>query len=219
MEMSFVYYWLLIGCLILSMAAQARIRSAYAKYSRQRAARGCTAREMVARMMREEGIENVAVGQVPGELTDHYDPKSLTLRLSAGTADSDSIAALAVAAHEMGHVLQHRDAYAPLSLRTLIAPTVQIGSSLAMPLLILGLVLSYGPLVQAGIVLYALITLFTFITLPVEIYNYTKKPIQPKIYALFTLMFVVILVMMSVMNLLQARDKKLKSHQVRRPAR
>ena len=118
--------------------------------------------------MREEGIENVAVGQVPGELTDHYDPKSLTLRLSAGTADSDSIAALAVAAHEMGHVLQHRDAYAPLSLRTLIAPTVQIGSSLAMPLLILGLVLSYGPLVQAGIVLYALITLFTFITLPVE---------------------------------------------------
>ena len=119
-------------------------------------------------MMREDGIENVALGQVPGELTDHYDPKSLTLRLSAGTADSDSIAALAVAAHEMGHVLQHRDAYAPLSLRTLIAPTVQIGSSLAMPLLILGLVLSYGPLVQAGIVLYALITLFTFITLPVE---------------------------------------------------
>ena len=168
MEMSFVYYWLLIGCLILSMTAQARIRSAYAKYSRRRADRGCTAREMVTRMMREEGIENVAVGQVPGELTDHYDPKSLTLRLSAGTADSDSIAALAVAAHEMGHVLQHRDAYAPLSLRTLIAPTVQIGSSLAMPLLILGLVLSYGPLVQAGIVLYALITLFTFITLPVE---------------------------------------------------
>ena len=160
MEMSFVYYWLLIGCLILSMAAQAWIRSAYAKYSRRRAVRGCTAREM--------GIENVDVGQVPGELTDYYDPKSLTLRLSAGTADSDSIAALAVAAHEMGHVLQHRDAYAPLSLRTLIAPTVQIGSSLAMPLLILGLVLSFGPLVQAGIVLYALITLFTFITLPVE---------------------------------------------------
>ena len=84
------------------------------------------------------------------------------------------LAALAVAAHEMGHVLQHRDAYAPLSLRTLIAPTVQIGSSLAMPLLILGLVLSYGPLVQAGIVLYALITLFTFITLPVE-FNASRR--------------------------------------------
>ena len=177
MRIDMIYYWLLIGCMLLSFWAQASIRSAYSRYSARRSARGCTARELAERMMREEGIENVAVEQIPGELSDHYDPRSLTLRLSAGTADSDSIAALAVAAHEMGHVLQHKDAYAPLSLRTLIAPTVQIGSSLAMPLLFLGLVLSWGPLVQLGIVLYALITLFTLITLPVE-FNASRRAMQ-----------------------------------------
>ena len=167
----FFYDWtmiLVLPGLLLAIFAQSKISSTYNRFSRVHARSGLTAAECARDILQNGGAGDVRIERVSGRLTDHYDPKSLTLRLSAGTADSDSIAALAVAAHEMGHVLQHRDAYAPLSLRTLIAPTVQIGSSLAMPLLILGLVLSYGPLVQAGIVLYALITLFTFITLPVE---------------------------------------------------
>ena len=177
MEMSFVYYWLLIGCLILSMAAQAWIRSAYAKYSRQRAARGCTAREMVTRMMREEGIENVALGQVPGELTDHYDPSKEVLNLSDGVYSSNSIAAMGIAAHEAGHAMQKLENYAPLNLRSAIVPTVNICSTLSTPMFILGLIFAWQPLVYIGIGLFAASTVFALVTLPVE-FDASKRAIQ-----------------------------------------
>ena len=169
-----IYMWLLLLCMALAAYAQWSIRSAYAKYSKARSARGLSSHQMVAQMLRAENIENVEVEYIGGTLSDHYDPRSLTLRLSGGVAGSDSVAALAVAAHEMGHVLQHRDAYAPLSLRSWVAPTVQIGSSLAGPLMMLGLIVQWYPLIHAGILLYSLITVFTFITLPVE-FNASRR--------------------------------------------
>ena len=116
----------------------------------------------------------MAIETVAGNLSDHYDPSTRTLRLSQGVANSTSLASLGVAAHETGHALQHRDSYAPLVLRTAVVPTVNIGSNLSWPLVLLGMLFSWQPLIDIGILLFSLTVIFTLITLPVE-FNASKR--------------------------------------------
>lgn len=175
--MFWFYDWtmiLLLPGLILTIWAQSRISANYSKYSKVSASSGITAQEMVRRMLNDEGIYDVSLEVVDGTLTDHYDPNSKTIRLSSGVASSDSLAALGVAAHETGHVIQHRDGYAPLALRSAVVPITNIGSNLAWPLFLLGFIFSWEPLINAGIILFSLTVLFTLITLPVE-FNASKR--------------------------------------------
>ena len=175
--MFFYYDWtmlLLIPGVLLSLWAQMRVQSAYSKYSKRHAACRLTGAEVAERMLHDEGIYDVAIEVVRGNLTDHYDPSTRTLRLSQGGANSTSLAALGVAAHETGHALQHRDAYAPLVLRTAVVPTVNIGSNLSWPLVLLGMVFSWEPLINIGILLFSLTVIFTLITLPVE-FNASRR--------------------------------------------
>ena len=169
--MFFYYDWtmlILIPGILLSLWAQSRVKSAYSKYSRVHASCGMTGAQVAEHMLHSEGIYDVAIEVVGGNLTDHYDPSTRTLRLSQGVAHSTSLASLGVAAHETGHALQHRDAYAPLVLRTAVVPTVNIGSNLSWPLVVLGMVFSWNPLINIGILLFSLTVLFTLSTLPVE---------------------------------------------------
>ena len=173
----FFYDWtyiLLIPALILSMWAQFRVSSTFSRFSKVRASSGMTATQMAEQLLHAEGVYDVSVERTRGNLTDHYDPKNMVLRLSDSTANSTSVAALGVAAHEAGHVLQHRDGYAPLMLRTAAVPVVNIGSNLSWPLFVAGLIFSWEPLLYAGIALFALAVLFAIITLPVE-FNASKR--------------------------------------------
>ena len=173
----FFYDWtyiLLIPALILSMWAQCRVSSTFSRFSKVRASSGMTATQMAEQLLHAEGVYDVSVERTRGNLTDHYDPKNMVLRLSDSTANSTSVAALGVAAHEAGHVLQHRDGYAPLMLRTAAVPVVNIGSNLSWPLFLVGLIFSWEPLLYAGIALFALAVLFALITLPVE-FNASKR--------------------------------------------
>ena len=168
MYFPFFYDWtyaLLIPALVLSMWAQFRVSSTFSRYSKVRASSGLTATQMAEQLLHAEGVYDVAVERVAGSLTDHYDPRNMVLRLSDSTANANSVAALGVAAHEVGHVLQHRDGYAPLMLRTAAVPLVNIGSNLSWPLFLFGLIFSWDPLVYVGIAL---------ITLPVE-FNASKR--------------------------------------------
>lgn len=177
MYFPFFYDWtylLLIPALILSMWAQFRVSSTFSRFSKVRASSGMTATQMAEQLLHAEGVYDVSVERTRGNLTDHYDPKNMVLRLSDSTANSTSVAALGVAAHEAGHVLQHRDGYAPLMLRTAAVPVVNIGSNLSWPLFLVGLIVSWEPLVYAGIALFALAVLFALITLPVE-FNASKR--------------------------------------------
>ena len=173
----FFYDWtylLLIPALLLSLWAQFRVSSTFNRFSKVRASSGMTATQMAEQLLHAEGVYDVSVERTRGNLTDHYDPKNMVLRLSDSTANSTSVAALGVAAHEAGHVLQHRDGYAPLMLRTAAVPVVNIGSNLSWPLFVVGLIFSWEPLLYVGISLFALAVLFALITLPVE-FNASKR--------------------------------------------
>ena len=171
MYFPFFYDWtflLLIPALIVSLWAQARVSGTFSKYAKVPARSGMTATQVVERLLASEGVTDVSVERVGGNLTDHYDPRNMVLRLSDSTASSGSVAALGVAAHEAGHVLQHRDGYGPLVLRTAAVPVVNIGSALSWPLFLAGLIFSWDPLLYVGIGLFALAVTFSLISLPVE---------------------------------------------------
>ena len=159
---------ILIPGLLLELWAQARVQSAYAKYSRVRTQRGLPAEEVVGQLLRQESADHVVISRTSGQLTDYFDPRTDTLRLSDGVYGSASVAALGIAAHEAGHALQKQQGYPFLSLRSLMVPAVNIGSTLAWPIFVLGLIFSWDPLVNAGIVLFGLVVLFSLVTLPVE---------------------------------------------------
>ncbi len=160
-------YLLMLPGLILGLISQARVKSAYAKYSKVRARSGITAAD-AARELLEKGAPGVVVKRVSGELTDHFDPRDDTLALSEGVFDSTSVAAIGIAAHEAGHAMQKNDDYAPMKLRTAIAPVVSIGSNLSWPIFFVGIILSFQPLIFAGILIFSLAVVFSLITLPVE---------------------------------------------------
>ena len=170
--MSMSAYWILfIGVMILSYIVQATLQSRYNKYSRIPLDGGLTGRDVAERMLRENGIYDVQVTCVAGTLTDHYDPQKKTVNLSEGVYSSNSVMAAAVAAHECGHAVQHEVGYAPLRLRSALVPVVSVSSKVVIWVLLAGMLLInvFPGLMLVGIILFGLTTLFSFVTLPVEI--------------------------------------------------
>ena len=159
---------LILPALLLAMWAQFRVQSTFRKYSDVPSAQGWTAAEMAADLLARNGLGNVRIERVRGSLTDHYGPRTNTLRLSDTVYGSTSLAALGVAAHECGHAMQEAEGYKPLRIREKIVPVAQIGSWAAMPLFVLGLVMSWEPLLTAGIIVFSLVVAFYLVTLPVE---------------------------------------------------
>lgn len=173
-------YFLVLIAFAFSLYAQMKVSGTFNKYSKVRNHRGYTGAQVAQQMLQNAGIYDVRVERVAGNLTDHYDPRSKTLRLSQSVYDSTSIAALGVAAHETGHAIQHDVGYAPLALRSMFVPLSGIGSKLSMPLILIGLIFggSTGQLLlMAGIVLFSLAVAFTVITLPVE-FNASTRAIR-----------------------------------------
>jgi len=168
---------LLIPALLLALFAQGRVKAVYAKYAKVPIATRVTGAEAAQRMLRDKGNDAVIVRPVQGRLTDHYDPRNNTLSLSEEVYDGASVAAVGIAAHETGHAMQKQEEYAPLSLRSLVVPVVSIGSNLSMPIFILGLVMSWQPLVTAGIILFSFAVAFSVITLPVE-FNASRRAVD-----------------------------------------
>ena len=164
--------WIIfIGIAILSYIVQASLTSKFEKYSKVGLSNGMTGREVAEKMLRDNGIYDVRVISTSGMLTDHYNPSNKTVNLSEGVYSSCSVAAAAVAAHECGHAVQHARAYAPLRMRSALVPVVQFSSSIMSWILLAGILLinSFPQLLLIGICLFAMTTLFSFITLPVEI--------------------------------------------------
>jgi len=154
--------------LLLALWAQGKVSSAYERYSRVRAANGLTVAQVAESLLRSAGIHDVRIEPIRGHLTDHYDPRRKVVRLSEGVYYGSSVAAQGIAAHEVGHVLQHATGYVWLGLRNAIIPATQFGSQLAFPLFFLGLILSLRPLIDLGILLFSLAVIFQVVTLPVE---------------------------------------------------
>ena len=170
-------YWILfIGIAIISYLVQANLKNKFEKYSKMPLANGLTGRDVAIKMLQDNGIYDVKVISTSGMLTDHYNPANKTVNLSEGVYGSNSVAAAAVAAHECGHALQHARAYAPLKMRSALVPVVQFSSGIMSWVLLAGILMiqSMPQILLAGIVLFAATTLFSFITLPVEI-NASKR--------------------------------------------
>ena len=168
----FYYDWtmiLVIPGLLLGLYAQFKVKSTFDRYSRIRTKSGLTAEQAARMLLSRGGSANVTISRVNGSLTDHYDPRSNTLRLSDSVYGSDSVAAVGVAAHECGHALQEHDGYGLLKLRSALVPVVNIGSSLYLPIFMAGLLFSWEPLQMVGILCFGLTLLFSLVTLPVEI--------------------------------------------------
>lgn len=159
---------ILIPAILLSLYAQAKIQSTYSRYSKQYSISGLTGAEAARRILDYNGLYDVAIEMIPGNLTDHYDPRDRVLRLSQGAFHSTSIAAIGVAAHEAGHALQHNRGYVPLIFRNALVPVANIGSNLSWVLILLGIFLSSAGLINLGILLFTAVVLFQVITLPVE---------------------------------------------------
>jgi len=174
---AYTMYWVIfIGIAIISAIVQSRLQSKFKKYSKIPLPSGMTGRDVAEKMLRDNGIYDVQVTSTPGHLTDHYNPTNKTVNLSQGVYMSNSIAAAAVAAHECGHAVQHAKAYAPLKMRSALVPVVQFSSNIMTFVLLGGMLLInvFPGLLLFGIILFAMTTLFSFITLPVEI-NASKR--------------------------------------------
>lgn len=162
-------YILLIIGMLLSLAASAKLKSTFAVYRRMESASGMTGAEAAQRILRNAGVYDVRIEPIRGELTDHYDPRTKVVRLSEPIYNKTSLAAVGVAAHECGHAIQHATNYAPLNFRSALVPVANLGSTLSWPLFLAGLVMSFRPLLTAGILLFTAAVLFQLVTLPVEI--------------------------------------------------
>ena len=176
-----MFFWdptmiILIPAVILSLYAQMKINSTYHQYSQVGSRKGMTGADVARYILNKNGLYDVPIERVQGQLTDHYDPRSRVVRLSAGVYDSTSIAALGVAAHEVGHAVQHDSGYMPLYIRNTVIPVTQIGSYVSIPLLILGLLMGSPALVELGILLFAAIVIFQLVTLPVE-FNASRRAV------------------------------------------
>ena len=177
-----LFLLLLLPCLAFSAWASARVSSTYSRYDRVQTRSCMTGYDTATRLMRSHGITDISVNRVEGKLTDHYHPTKKQVNLSMSTYGSASVAAVAVAAHEVGHVMQKHSGYVPYKIRNVLVPVANIGSRLALPIVIVGLLLDifwnavpYGQwAVYVGIALYGLSTLFMLVTLPVE-FNASRR--------------------------------------------
>lgn len=167
------YIVLVLPFIILSLLASASVKSTFKKYSSQFSRRGLTGAQAADQVLRANGVYNVRIERIPGDLTDHFDPKTNVIRLSDSVFDSSSVAAIGVACHEAGHAVQYAQGYGPIQLRAAIIPITNIGSKLAMPLILLGLLLEFlggisNFFVAAGVICFSFSLIFQLITLPVE---------------------------------------------------
>ena len=161
-------YWLLIPGLLLALYAQFKVSSTFARWKKVPSRTGLTGAQVARRILDGNGCQDVRIEAISGSLTDHYDPQDGVLRLSSEVYGSDSVAALGVAAHEAGHAIQDAQDYAPMRIRATLVPVANIGSHAAVPLFMLGLLMSWEPLTKIGIFCFALAVLFYVVTLPVE---------------------------------------------------
>ncbi|MCI8401730.1 MAG: zinc metallopeptidase [Lachnospiraceae bacterium] len=170
------YYILILIGMVISMIASARVNGTFRKYDEVRSRSGMTGAEAARRLLQAQGIYDVSIQRVSGNLTDHYDPRNKVLRLSDSTYGSSSVAAVGVAAHECGHAIQHEENYMPLTLRSALVPVANFGSRFSMLLIIAGLFLGQV-LVEAGILLFCAVVLFQVVTLPVE-FNASSRALR-----------------------------------------
>ena len=162
------YIILVMPALLFAMYAQAQVSGTFNRYRTVANRRGYTGAQVARKILDMNGLQNVRIERVSGNLTDHYDPRSNVVRLSDSTHDSISVAAIGVAAHEVGHAIQHAEGYMPIKIRNAIVPVVQIASYAAWPLAILGIIFSFSKLATFGVLLFLVVVLFQIITLPVE---------------------------------------------------
>lgn len=168
-------YLLVLAGAVLSIIASSMVQSAYNKYAKVRSMSGMTGAQVAELILRNKGITDVRIAHVSGNLTDHYNPKTKVINLSDAVYSSQSVAALGVAAHECGHVIQHHENYAPLNIRSMLVPAANIGSKAGIPIILLGVLFGYNQvLVQIGIWVFALAVLFQIVTLPVE-FNASRR--------------------------------------------
>lgn len=164
------YYWILIvPTMLFALWAQSRVSSNFSKYSKVLSRSGLTAAEVCQKILYANGLYNVRIERVAGNLTDHFDPTANVVRLSDSVYNSSSVASIGVAAHEVGHAIQHAVGYTPIKIRSAIIPITNFGSKLSMPLILLGFVFQWQPIVNLGIILFSLMTIFQLVTLPVEL--------------------------------------------------
>lgn len=167
----FFDYWylvLVVPTLILGLVAQSMVSSTFKKYSRVSSQNGYTAADVARMILDMNGLHHVRVARVSGNLTDHFDPRTNVVNLSDSVYGSRSVAAIGVAAHEVGHAVQHAENYGPIQLRMAIIPITNFGSRFSPILILLGLLLSIQPLAVAGVLLFSLVAIFQLVTLPVE---------------------------------------------------
>lgn len=170
------YILVIIGAIISGIAAL-NVKSTYSRYAKVASKSGMTADEVARRMLQAEGINDVRVERIGGELTDHYSPKEKVLRLSDTVYGSTSVAAIGVAAHECGHAVQHHQDYMPLQIRSVSVPVANIGSKFTWPVVFLGILLGIPPLAQIGVALFMLVVFVQLVTLPVE-FNASHRAIE-----------------------------------------
>ena len=176
------YLYLVLPCIILSLWASANVKNTFRRYAQQLSSRHITGAMAAERVLRANGVTGVRIEQVGGDLTDHYDPRTNTIRLSDGVYNSTSTAAIGVACHEAGHAVQYAHNYAPIKLRAAIIPITNIGSRLAMPLIVIGLVLAFLEsfsylFIYLGIACFGLSLVFQLVTLPVE-FNASRRAMK-----------------------------------------
>lgn len=173
------YLLVVIGAL-LSLMASAKVKSSFARYSNVRSMSGMTGREAAERILRNSGIYDVQVQHIYGNLTDHYDPRNKVLSLSDSVYNSNSVAAIGVAAHECGHAIQHAKGYAPLSIRGALVPVANFGSTISWPLILMGLLIRSNAsmlFINLGILAFSFAVLFQIVTLPVE-FNASRRAVR-----------------------------------------
>ena len=172
-----MYFVFMIPGLLFMLWAQNKVKGTYAKFSKVRNEQGITGAQAARQVLDSAGLFQVPVEAIPGELTDHYDPRKRVLRLSQGVYGVPSVAAMGIAAHEAGHAIQHAKAYAPLQVRTAIVPAVGIGSNFGFLVIFAGFIMQSFNLALLGIGLFALSTIFALVTLPVE-FDATRRAKQ-----------------------------------------
>ena len=172
--MGWMYYYdyyfliLVVPAMLIALWAQIKVKTTFASQSKRLSSRGLTGAQAAMQVLKYYGINDVRIERVAGDLTDHYDPRTNVIRLSDKVYNNTSIAAIGVACHEAGHAAQHAEGYMPIKIRNAIIPVCNIGSTIGLPLAILGYILSFEPLITFGLLLYALIAVFQLVTLPVE---------------------------------------------------
>ena len=173
-----VYYLILVvPAFIFALWAQSRVNSTFNRYSKERTYSGMTGYESARRILDANGLRHVAIERISGHLTDHYDPRTNVIRLSDSVYNANTVAAVGVAAHEAGHAVQYACNYAPIKIRAAIIPVTQLGSTISMPLVIIGFFMGAQPLVNLGLLLFATVTVFQLVTLPVE-FNASRRAVE-----------------------------------------